>query len=62
MGYSFAGGGEADQLFLLPPDPREWLPERHLAWELRSLVAGLDLSPFMSWYRADGQGLRITRG
>jgi transposase len=56
MAGNFAGGGDGDQLFLLPPDPREWLPPRHLAWELRALVAGLDLSSFMSWYRADGQG------
>jgi transposase len=56
MGYNFAGDGEGDQLFLLPPDPRDWLPERHLAWELRALMASLDLSAFMSWYRADGQG------
>jgi transposase len=58
MGYSFAGGGDGDQLFLLPPDPRDWLPPRHLAWELRALVAEMDLSSFMSWYRADGQGRR----
>jgi transposase len=56
MGYSFAGGGDGDQLFLLPPDPRDWLPPGHLAWELRALVAGMDLSAFLSWYRADGQG------
>jgi transposase len=56
MGYNFAGAGEGDQLLLMPPDPREWLPPGHLAWELRELVAGLDLAPFMAWYRADGQG------
>lgn len=56
MGYNFTGGGDGDQLFLMPPDPREWLPPGHLAWELRELVAGLDLSGFMAWYRADGQG------
>jgi transposase len=56
MGYNFAGGWDGDQLFLLPPDPRDWLPPRHLAWELRALVAGMDLSPFTAWYRADGLG------
>jgi transposase len=56
MGYNFTGGGGGDQLFLMPPDPREWLPPRHLAWELRELVAVLDLAGFMAWYRADGQG------
>jgi transposase len=55
MGYNFAGGG-GDQVYLLPPDPREWLPRRHLAWELRAAVADMDLAPFAAWYRADGQG------
>jgi hypothetical protein len=31
MGYNFAGGGDGDQVFLMPPDPRDWLPEGHLA-------------------------------
>jgi transposase len=56
MGYNFAGGGGGDQVYLLPPDPREWLPGRHLAWAVRSAVAGMDLAPFAAWYRADGQG------
>jgi len=25
-------GGDRDQLFLLPPDLRDWLPDGHLAW------------------------------
>ncbi len=57
MGYNFAGGGGGgDQVYLLPPDPREWLPQRHLAWELRAAVADMDLARFAAWYRADGQG------
>ena len=40
----------------MPPDPREWLPPGHLAWAVRAAVAQMDLSPFLSWYRADGQG------
>jgi transposase len=56
MGYNFAGGGDGDQGWLLPPDPREWLPPGHLAWAMRSAVAGMDLAPFVAWYRADGQG------
>jgi len=55
VGYNFAGGDE-DQMFLLPPDPREWLPPQHLAWAVRRAVAGLDLAPFTARYRADGQG------
>jgi transposase len=56
MGYNFAGGGGIDQGWLLPPDPREWLPPGHLAWAVRAAVAGMDLAPFLGWYRADGQG------
>jgi transposase len=56
MGYNFAGGGGIGQGWLLPPDPREWLPPGHLAWAMHATVAGLDLAPFVAWYRADGQG------
>jgi transposase len=56
MGYNFAGGGDGDQVFLMPPDPREWLPAGHLAWAMRRAVAELDLAPFLAGYRADGQG------
>jgi transposase len=56
MAYNFAGGGDGDQVFLLPPDPREWLPAGHLAWAVRRAVAELDLAPFTARYRADGQG------
>ncbi|NIV75395.1 MAG: IS1182 family transposase [Gammaproteobacteria bacterium] len=34
-----------DQLFLLPPSLREWLPEDHLAWFILEVVSQLDLSP-----------------
>jgi len=56
MGYNFAGGGEGDQVFLMPPDPREWLPPQHLAWAMRRAARELDLAPFLAAYRADGQG------
>jgi transposase len=56
VGYNFAGGGDDDQVFLLPPDPREWLPPQHLAWAVRRAVRELDLVPFTARYRADGQG------
>lgn len=55
MGQNFVTG-EPGQLFLLPPDAREWLPGRHLAWAVLEAAGELDLAPFAAWYRADGQG------
>ena len=40
----------------MPPDARQWLPPRHLAWALLDLAGELDLSGFEARYRADGQG------
>jgi transposase len=56
MPQNFVGGGDAGQGYLMPPDVREWLPRRHLAWGLLELAGQLDTGPFRSWYRADGQG------
>lgn len=56
MGYNFAGGWDGDQGFLMPPDPREWLPPQHLAWAMRRAARELDIAPFLAAYRADGQG------
>src|SRR5262249_7120740 len=47
---------ERDQLFLLPPDARDWLPAGHLAWAMLEQAGRMDLAPFVAWYRADGQG------
>lgn len=55
MGYNFIQS-DSDQVFLLPPDMRDWLPEGHLAWEIIKVVDTLDLSAFLASYRADGQG------
>ena len=55
MGYNFAVA-EQDQLFLLPPDARDWLPRGHLAWGVLEQAGQMDLAPFVAWYRADGQG------
>lgn len=35
---------EPDRTYLLPPSPREWLPEGHLALFVLDVVEGLDLS------------------
>jgi transposase len=55
MGFNFAVA-ERDQLFLLPPDARDWLPPGHLAWAVLGQVSRMDLEPFVARYRADGQG------
>ena len=56
MPQNFIRGDDPGQGYLLPPDAREWLPPRHLAWELLALAKEMDLASFTSWYRADGQG------
>ena len=49
-------GCERDQLFLMPSDPREWLPADHLVWTVLDAVAEMDLAAFYGAYRADGHG------
>src|SRR6185369_17888572 len=41
--------------FLIPPDVREWLPVRHLAWFVIDAVAEMDLDAFYAAYRVDGR-------
>ncbi|MGV2969390.1 MULTISPECIES: transposase [unclassified Mycobacterium] len=48
--------GDADQLMMMPPSVREWLPEDHLAFFVLDVVAELDLSAFYAAYRIDGRG------
>lgn len=52
---SFIVSDGPDQQFLMPPDAREWLREDHLAWQLLRVAEELDVSAFMSSYRADGK-------
>lgn len=41
-----------DQVFLLLPDMRDWLPEDHLVWLVIEIVETLDVSAFeASWRR-----------
>jgi transposase len=49
-------GGDLDQLLLMPPSVRDWLPEDHLAFFVLDVVAELDLQDFYSAYRGDGRG------
>ena len=47
---------DREQVLLLPPSLREWLPEDHLAWFVIDAVEQLDLTAFYTAYRLDGQG------
>jgi transposase len=47
---------DREQVFLMPPDPRDWLPEGHLAWFVLASVEELDLAAFYASYRVDGWG------
>ena len=46
---------DREQPFLIPPDVREWLPPRHLAWFVIDAVAEMDLDGFYAAYRVDGR-------
>jgi transposase len=47
---------EPDQMWLLPPDLREWLPEGHLAHFIRDVVdTGLDLTEIWRAYEGEGR-------
>src|ERR671935_2845279 len=54
MGQRFVAC-DREQSFLMPPDVREWLPERHLAWFVIDAVAEMDLDAFYGTYRVDGR-------
>lgn len=45
-----------DQAYLLPPSPREWLPEGHLAYFILDLVGELDLAPIYAHYERELRG------
>lgn len=47
---------EPDQMFLLPPSLREWLPEDHLAYFVSDLVDDLDLSEIETVYEDEDRG------
>ena len=47
---------EPDDLWLLPPSPRDWLPEGHVAYFLSDLVDELTLTPILQTYGG------VTRG
>src|SRR5919202_1829644 len=54
MGQRFVAR-DREQSFLMPPDVREWLTERHLAWFVIDAVAEMDLGAFYAAHRVDGR-------
>jgi transposase len=54
MGQRFVAC-DREQSFLMPPDVREWLPPRHLAWFVIDAVAAMDVEAFYAAYRVDGR-------
>jgi transposase len=55
MGAGFIGVGR-EQVFLMPPSVRDWVPDDHLVWTVLDAVGELDLSAFYCAYRDDGHG------
>ena len=47
---------QRDQVFLLPPDMREWLPPDHLAFLTIRVIGKLDLAAFRSRAKLGGRG------
>jgi len=45
-----------DQLLLLPPSLRDWLPENHLVYFVSDVVDQLDLTSIESFYEKDDRG------
>ena len=45
-----------EQTFLLPPSPRDWLPEDHLVYFLSDLIDHLDLSAITTGYADEERG------
>ena len=46
---------QPDQSLLLPPSPKDWLPEDHLAYFISETVDRLDLSVLYRCYEGDGR-------
>jgi transposase len=47
---------DREQVFLMPPSLRDWLPADHLAWFVLETIEQLDLDVFYAAYRPDGHG------
>jgi transposase len=47
---------DREQVFLMPPSLRDWVPDDHLVWTVLDAVEEMDLGAFYGAYRADGHG------
>src|SRR5215218_2681691 len=54
MGARFIGC-DREQVFLMPPSLRDWVPEGHLVWTVLDAVGELDLAAIYADYRDDGR-------
>jgi len=55
MAYNFIECNR-DQMYLMPPSLRDWLPEGDIAWFMLDTVKQMDLSSFYNKRRPDGWG------
>lgn len=55
MAYNFINPNR-DQIYLMPPSLRDWVPEDDLSWFILDATAQMDLSAFYMQYRFDGTG------
>jgi len=55
MAYNFINPNR-DQIYLMPPSLRDWVPEDDLSWFILDATAQMDLSAFYMKYRYDGTG------
>ena len=59
MGAKFIGC-DREQVFLMPPSVRDWVPEGHLVWTVLDAVAELDLSAIYADFGPTGTAVRPT--
>jgi transposase len=52
----FRQAANPNQGFLLPPSPKDWLPEGHLVWFILDTVGELDIEDLLAKYRVCGKG------
>lgn len=55
MAFNFINPNR-DQIYLMPPDLRDWVPQDDLSWFILDATAQMDLTSFYMKYRLDGTG------